>query len=104
MKKLLLVLVFFELTYPCFAQEVCTTCGPSGLENYRTNVIGNREKDVPYNGIVRLIVTRFFFWTNYSTASFIADDIIITANHNVMYSPFITKVEIHSNDEWFKLK
>ncbi|QGK73186.1 serine protease [Flavobacterium sp. SLB02] len=99
------IITFIFLVVGClsYGQGICTDCGPAGLENNRTNIVSGNEKLSPYNGIFHLRVTRGFIRTNLSTGTFIANDLIITANHNLMYSPFITKVEFFLNGNWIKI-
>ena len=109
-KKLIINLLFILFVIvPCIGQNnnnICTTCGPKGanLENKRENIENGKEIETPYNGIFHLKVTRAFFSTNVSTASFIKNYLVITANHNVMYSPLITKIEFFINGKWIKIK
>jgi V8-like Glu-specific endopeptidase len=103
---LFLAIIYLTLIQPSISQnnpDVCTSCGPEGLENTRENIDNLKELEDPYNGIFHLRVTRFFFSTNVSTASFLDNDLVITANHNLMYSPFITKIEFYLNGEWIKI-
>lgn len=104
MKKIILTYILILICSLSFSQD--KNCGPHGLglENKRINIIDGKELTNPYKGIIHLKIKRLFSGSNLSTASFIKNDLIITANHNVMYSPFITKIEIFVNGKWIKLK
>lgn len=107
MKRIILTTILISIFSLAFAQnDLCKTCGPQGigLENKRENIIDGKELEAPYNGVIHLRVTRFYVSSNISSASFIENDLIITANHNLMYSPFITKIELYLNGKWIKVK
>lgn len=104
MNKIILTIVFILASSLSFSQS--GVCGPTGLglENNRVHIIDGKELTAPFNGIIHLRVKRLFRAPKLSTASFIKKDLIITANHNVMNSPFITKIEVFVNGKWIKLK
>ncbi|MFY0713693.1 trypsin-like serine protease [Seonamhaeicola sp. NFXS20] len=104
MNKTILTYILILICSLSFSQD--KNCGPHGLglENKRINIMDGKELTSPYNGIIHLKIKRLFSRSNLSTASFIKNDLIITANHNVMCSPFITRIEIFVNNKWIKLK
>lgn len=93
----------------CFGQDYPRNdnakCGTDILyENQRQIIDDGEQLMSPYNGIFQLKVTRAFFMEKYSTASFLGDRLVITANHNIMYSPFITNIEFYLNGKWIPVK
>ncbi len=105
-KIIITTILIFIYSFSYSQSVVCKSCGPKGvdMEEKRENIVDGKELETPFNGIIHLRVTRNFISSNISTASFIDDDLIITANHNLMYSPFITKIELFLNEKWIKIK
>ncbi|MBX2921166.1 MAG: trypsin-like serine protease [Chitinophagaceae bacterium] len=79
--RIVLMLVVLNIFSICFlqAQKRCSCCYDSAKAK-RTDIIGEKLKNVPYTSIVNLYVNSEKFR---GTASFIASNILITAKHNL---------------------
>jgi V8-like Glu-specific endopeptidase len=81
MIKLLSKYLFFFLllSNEVCAQKICRCCYDS-VKQKRVDILGNRLREAPFNGIVKLFVNSVDFR---GTASFISDNMLITASHNL---------------------
>ncbi|MEP2936368.1 MAG: trypsin-like serine protease [Gilvibacter sp.] len=105
MIKHFLVIFFVLFQFSMFGQteRVCTTCGPEGQADNRTFIPVSQRTDTPYNGVVKLNVKRWIGGA-YGTASAIAKDMLITANHNVMWDPFLRYLTFTVGDQDYFLR
>jgi len=87
------------------AQDCSDSCGPAGKENLRTNIVKEQLNTSPFNSIVHIVVKRIYRRTGSpSTASFIGGNVLITANHSLIRSPFISDIILKMNGMSVKLK
>lgn len=63
-----------------YAQKICGCCYDS-VKQKRVDILGDRLRAAPFAGIVKLFVNSVDFR---GTASFISDNILITASHNLV--------------------
>lgn len=105
MNKHFLLLFFALIQLSMFGQteRICTTCGPEGQAENREFIPVAQRVDAPYNGVVKLNVKRWIGGA-YGTASAIAKDMLITANHNVMWDPFLRHLTFTIGDKDYFLR
>ncbi|WP_269235021.1 trypsin-like serine peptidase [Flavobacterium flavigenum] len=79
-------------------------CAPDSLKNKRNDISGNELGVQPYNAVTHLFVKRMYSDFHPSTASFIRKDVLITANHCLIRSPFISKIKMSISGVVVELK
>lgn len=98
-----------QIPKTCGACKSCKNdCGPYNKVNERKNITEGKLKEKPFDGIIHIGVKRLLSSPNYSTASFISENMLITANHNVMGEGAITSIAFclstEKGDRWVTLK
>jgi len=97
------LLLFTEIV--ASGQQCKSPCSQLGNPNARRNILQDTSVE-PYSSIIQLSVKRWwnFRTINTSTASQYEKGRLITANHNLMFSPFIKSIELKFNNDTLKLR
>ncbi|MFD2585035.1 trypsin-like serine peptidase [Pedobacter vanadiisoli] len=105
MKIIILFNSLMLISIALLAQDCSDSCGPAGKESLRTNILKEELNTSPFNSIVHIVVKRIYRSTGSpSTASFIDSNVLITANHSLIRSPFISDITLKMNGMSIKLK
>lgn len=104
--RLLSILSFLFLgVINLYAQDDCEKClGKIEWKSERILIQDEIDKTGPFNSIVKLGVKKWYNGGYYGSASFLDDNTIITAQHNVIRKSHITRISYTLNGQLIQLR